>query len=97
MRSIVALVILGCLLALCNATYVIIEAWNVRKVYEVQDTKCYTVDKVYSGNKNHVLISGYTTQFFANNDCTDLVSINYQENPFVTIFRPIRSFKTIMP
>ncbi|KAJ2744143.1 hypothetical protein GGI20_003214 [Coemansia sp. BCRC 34301] len=71
----------NCLLAVGNTTYVSLEAWNVRKHYEVQDTKCYTVDRVYSGNKNHVLISGYTAQFFANADCTGLVSINHQENP----------------
>ncbi|KAJ2440447.1 hypothetical protein GGF42_007620 [Coemansia sp. RSA 2424] len=98
MRSVIVLAVLGCLLTLCNATYITIEAWNQRRVYEVQDTKCYTVDKVYStGGTNHVLISGWTTQFFANSDCTNLVSMNYQQNPFVAIFNPIRSFKVIMP
>ncbi|KAJ2908246.1 hypothetical protein GGI21_003078 [Coemansia aciculifera] len=102
MRSTIFLIaIFSCLLALCNATYV--EVWNSIgvKTYQVQDTQCYTVDPMFTSPvnnyHNNVIVSGYPAQFFSNADCTGLVSMIYQTNPWVNVYNPIRSFKLVMP
>ncbi|KAJ2411819.1 hypothetical protein GGI10_004053, partial [Coemansia sp. RSA 2530] len=47
------------------------------KIYEVFDTRCYKTDQIFEGNRNQVLISGYPTTFFANDDCTYTVGMSY--------------------
>ncbi|KAJ2882267.1 hypothetical protein H4R27_003559 [Coemansia aciculifera] len=85
-----------CLLALVSSTWVGIDNLSVLKYYDIQDTKCVTVDPAFAGNFNKVYVSGYATMFFANNDCTNQVSLNYQLNPWTGVPRPIRSVKVIM-
>ncbi|KAJ2891859.1 hypothetical protein GGI21_005752 [Coemansia aciculifera] len=71
------------------------------KIYQVQDTQCYTVDPMFAvpatNYQNAVLISGYPTQFFSHTDCTNLVSMSYQMNTWVNMTNPIQSFKVVMP
>ncbi|KAJ2753572.1 hypothetical protein GGI19_003038 [Coemansia pectinata] len=96
MRSIIVLFTISCLLALVSSTWVGIDNLSVLKYYDIQDTKCVTVDPAFAGNFNKVYVSGYATMFFANNDCTNQVSLNYQLNPWTGVPRPIRSVKVIM-
>ncbi|KAJ2464896.1 hypothetical protein GGI03_002969 [Coemansia sp. RSA 2337] len=85
-----------CLLALVSSTWVGIDNLTTRKYYDIQNTECLAVDPIYAGNFNRVYVSGYATMFFANSDCTNQVSLNYQENPWIGVPRPIRSVKVIM-
>ncbi|KAJ2817317.1 hypothetical protein GGI24_005436 [Coemansia furcata] len=96
MRSVITLLIISFLLALVNSTWVGINNLSTLKNYDIQDTLCHEVDPIFNGNFNLVYVSGYATMFFANSDCTDMVSLNYQQNPLVGVPRPIRSIKVIM-
>ncbi|KAJ2051518.1 hypothetical protein GGI08_005249, partial [Coemansia sp. S2] len=66
------------------------------KTYEVQDTLCHKVDPIFNGSRNQVTISGYTTTFYANDDCTYIVGMSYWGTaPWQYILRPIRSFSVL--
>ncbi|KAJ2743242.1 hypothetical protein GGI20_003900 [Coemansia sp. BCRC 34301] len=96
MRSFSVFIVLACILALVNATYIQFRKPTnnaINSLYEVQDTKCYQVDPRFSTANNEVIISGYPTRVFANADCTYDVGLIYSTfGKWVNIPRPIRSF-----
>ncbi|KAJ2025699.1 hypothetical protein IWW39_002999 [Coemansia spiralis] len=92
------LAILSCVLALCHATYVQVSNLQTMKIYEVFDTRCYKTDQIFEGNRNQVLISGYPTTFFANDDCTYTVGMSYWGTAsWQFVLKPIRSFRVEEP
>ncbi|KAJ2576070.1 hypothetical protein GGH95_003685 [Coemansia sp. RSA 1836] len=95
MRFYIVLAIFSCLLALCSSTNVGINSGTRLKVIEVFDTLCYKLDAAFPGSDNKVAVSGYPTSFFANDDCTNLVTVAYHGWVFQPARRPIRSFSVL--
>ncbi|KAJ2103320.1 hypothetical protein GGI09_000732 [Coemansia sp. S100] len=96
MRYFTVIVLIACLMALCNAASVSIYNKNKRQDLNIKNTACVKVDKAFRASSNFVLTTGYQASFFANDDCTFLVGMAYSANKdWQQIPRPIRSVSVV--
>ncbi|KAJ2070876.1 hypothetical protein GGH92_001027 [Coemansia sp. RSA 2673] len=96
MRYFTAIVLIACLMALCNANYVALFNRNKRQHLTIENTACVKVDAAFSASYNYVWTKKYHASFFANDDCTYLVGIAYPSNAdWQRIPRQIRSVSVV--
>ncbi|KAJ2467972.1 hypothetical protein EV174_006352 [Coemansia sp. RSA 2320] len=96
MRVFVLLAILSCSMLVHGITYIGINNKVGYKVYSTTNTICQQVDPRYNATSNSVSVSGFPTSFFANKDCTYLVTIAYNSaSKFQDVPRNIQSFSTL--
>ncbi|KAJ2038708.1 hypothetical protein IW146_004451 [Coemansia sp. RSA 922] len=96
MRYFTVIVLIACLMALCNAN--IVALWNQNKGQDltIENTACVKVDAAFSASYNYVWTNRYHASFFANDDCTYLVGLAYPGNPnWQRIPRQIRSVSVV--
>ncbi|KAJ2753026.1 hypothetical protein GGI19_003421 [Coemansia pectinata] len=96
MRYFTVIVLIACLMALCNASIVAIYNRNKSIQIDIKDTACVKVDTAFNVSSNNVYSAGYPASFFANNDCTYLVGMAYAGNKdWQFIPRPILSVSVL--
>ncbi|KAJ2324754.1 hypothetical protein GGI00_005235, partial [Coemansia sp. RSA 2681] len=71
MRYFIVLVVLSCLLAVCNAyrKVTLKNEEGVEETYESDDRYCHRVGRKFNGKKNYARVTGGPTRYYEDSEC----------------------------